>query len=458
MADEIRAIGPKVVGFTSTSNQNVPSLVLAKILKSRDPSLAIVFGGANCDGPMGAALHRAFPWVDVVVRGEAERILPDLVRDLVAGRAVRPQAGLCFREGERAVTIPQATGIPIAMDEIPTPTFDEYFERLAKTSFAAELQPKLALVYETARGCWWGAKSHCTFCGLNGSSMAFRSKSPARILEEVTTLAGRYRLLDFDIVDNILDFRYFRNVLPQLRELGYDLRLFYETKSNLQRDQVQLLRSAGVDRIQPGIESLSTPILTLMRKGVTAFQNVRLLKWCAEYGIHPSWNILYGLPGEPPDEYARMAQVVPSLTHFAPPVLGPIELSRFSPYHERPDEFGIEILGPSTWYRYVYDLDESTLIDLALIFEYRYSDGRVPDTYVSPLRREIEAWRDGRATSYRALRYRRGPGFLVIQDRRPNLERADYSFDDTEARIYLACRMARRAAAHATPGNWHDGH
>ena len=85
-ADEILAAGPRVVGFSSTFSQNVPSLVLAKMLKQRNPSLTVVFGGGNCDGPMGAALHRAFPWVDVVVRGEAERVLPELVRDLFAGR------------------------------------------------------------------------------------------------------------------------------------------------------------------------------------------------------------------------------------------------------------------------------------------------------------------------------------------------------------------------------------
>ncbi len=438
MADDVIALGPKIVGFTSTFNQNVPSLVLAKILKRRDPALSVVFGGANCDGPMGAALHRAFPWVDVVVRGEAERILPGLVRDLIADRIVRPQAGLCFREGDISVSIPQA-GSDVAMDEIPTPTFDEYFERLARTSFVPELQHNVALVYETARGCWWGAKSHCTFCGLNGTSMAFRSKSPARVLEELTTLARRYQRLDFEITDNILDLRYLRDVLPQLSELGYDLRLYYETKANLRREQVQLLKKAGVDRIQPGIESLSTPILKLMRKGVTAFQNVQLLKWCAEYGILPAWNILYGFPGEPLEEYARMAEVIPSLTHLSPPTAGPIELSRFSPYYERAGEFGIDVLGPERWYRYVYGLDDATLMDLAYVFEYRHVDGRVPDTYAAPLLRAIEAWRANASTSYRALRYRRGPGFLVIQDRRSNLERADYSFDEAEAQIYLAC-------------------
>jgi ribosomal peptide maturation radical SAM protein 1 len=439
MADDVIAVGPKVVGFTSTFSQNVPSLVLAKILKLRSPSLSIVFGGANCDGPMGAALHRAFPWVDVVVRGEAERILPDVVRDLIADGTVRPQAGLCFREGDTSVSIPQVAGSDVAMDEIPTPTFDEYFERLARTSFVSELQQNVALLYETARGCWWGAKSHCTFCGLNGTSMAFRSKSPARVLEELTTLARRYQRLDFEITDNILDLRYLRDVLPQLCELGYDLRLYYETKANLRREQVRLLKRAGVDRIQPGIESLSTPILDLMRKGVTAFQNVQLLKWCAEYGIRPTWNILYGFPGEPPEEYARMTAVVPSLTHLTPPMAGAFELSRFSPYHERAGEFGIEVLGPEPWYGYVYGLDDVTLMDLAYVFEYRHVDGRIPDTYAAPLLREIEAWRANASTSYRSLRYRRGPGFLVIQDRRSNLERADYSFDEAEAQIYLAC-------------------
>ena len=439
MADDVRAIGPRIVGFTSTFSQNVPSLVLAEILKCRDASLSIIFGGANCDGPMGAALHRAFPWVDVVVRGEAERVLPALVRDLVAGAGVRPQPGLCFREGGRSVCIPQAGGAEVAMDEIPTPTFDEYFERLGRTSFVADLQAEVSLVYETARGCWWGAKSHCTFCGLNGTSMPFRSKSPARVLEEVETLARRYQQLDFHIVDNILDLRYLREVMPRLRECGYDLKLFYETKANLGRDQVQLLRSAGVHRIQPGLESLSTPILGLMRKGITAFQNIRLLKWCAEYGISPMWNIVFGFPGEPPDEYARMAEVIPSLTHFSAPALVPLTLDRFSPYHERPGEFGLEIQGPLSWYRHVYALDDAALMDLAYTFEYRHADGRDPETYVAPLRRAIEAWRATRSTSYRTLRFRRGPGFLTIRDRRPNLESADYSFDEAEAQLYLAC-------------------
>jgi len=445
-ADDVLAAGPRVVGFSSTFSQNVPSLVLAKMLKQRNPSLAIVFGGGNCDGPMGAALHRAFPWVDVVVRGEGERVLPGLVRDLLAGGRIRPGPGLCYRDGGQPVAIPQSGAAGVPMDAIPTPRFDEYFERLAKTTFATEVMRHVRLPYETSRGCWWGAKSHCTFCGLNGTTMAFRSKSDDRVVEELTALARRHERLDFTLVDTILDMRYFRDVLPRLRDAGCDLSLYYETKSNLRREQVRLLRKAGVNFLQPGIESLSTPILLLMRKGVTAFQNVRLLKWCAEYGIHVFWNVIYGFPGEPPEEYARLARLAPSLTHLAPPTLCRLAIHRFSPYHDRPAAFGLELLGPLPWYRLVYPADEATLAELAYNFDYRHADGRDPETYVGPLREAIEAWQTANAASYRALRYRRGPGFLVVHDRRPDLEPADYSFSEREARLFLACEDGATAA------------
>jgi magnesium-protoporphyrin IX monomethyl ester (oxidative) cyclase len=140
------------------------------------------------------------------------------------------------------------------------------------------------------------------------------------------------------------------------------------------------------------------------------------------------------------------ARLVPSLTHLAPPALCRLAIHRFSPYHDRPAEFGLEVLGPLPWYRLVYPADDATLADLAYNFDYRHSAGRDPETYVGPLRVAIEAWQAANAGGYRALRYRRGPGFLVIHDRRPNLEPADYSFSEREARLFLACEDGATAA------------
>jgi ribosomal peptide maturation radical SAM protein 1 len=177
------------------------------------------------------------------------------------------------------------------MDEVPVPRFDEYFRRLEKSPLATTILPQIP--FETSRGCWWGMKAHCTFCGLNGLDMKFRSKSPARVVDELSAQAARHAVLDFTAVDNILDMKYFATLLPDLAARKLDFGFFYETKSNLKEAQVVALEAAGVRAIQPGIESLSTPTLALMRKGVTAIQNIRLLKWCAMHGVRVVWNLLY---------------------------------------------------------------------------------------------------------------------------------------------------------------------
>ena len=434
---EVLSMSPRIVGFSTTFSQNAPSLVLAKLLKSHDPSIHVIFGGSNCDGPMGEALHHAFPWVDTVVRGEAERVLPQLVRDIFSGR-VRAQPGLCYRENGERIVIDQASS-DIPMDEVPLPNYDEFFERLSRSDSCAEIRPHLIIPFESARGCWWGAKKHCTFCGLNGSSMAFRSKSPELVLEELLIQARKYGQLNFYAVDNILDMRYIRDVLPRLRDSEYDFTLFYETKANLKKDHVRAMRQVGVMTIQIGIESFSTPILKLMEKGATALQNIRLLKWCAEFGINAEWNFIYGFPHEPSAEYDRMADLMKSLTHLQPPTfVSQIEVERFSPHFERPHEFGLKLLGPRGFYEFVYPCDDKLRADLAYIFDYAHEDGRNPNDYLTKLNEQVDYWKnefrdDG------VLEWRRGPGFLSIRDRRPGLDKYDYSLADTEARIYLAC-------------------
>jgi magnesium-protoporphyrin IX monomethyl ester (oxidative) cyclase len=189
-ADEILSADPAVVGFTAVYSQSIPSAALATMLKARAPDVRIVFGGASCEGPMGPALLEAFAAIDVVVRGEAEGVLPDLIASLIDGSPVPRRAGVCFREAGETVEIATDESVRVPMDEVPVPIFDEYFERLERLGLARQILPQVP--FETARGCWWGMKAHCTFCGLNGLSMSFRSKSPERVLDEVSSLALKH--------------------------------------------------------------------------------------------------------------------------------------------------------------------------------------------------------------------------------------------------------------------------
>lgn len=445
-AQDVLAEKPDLVGFTTTFTQTVPSLALAVRLKKRDAGLLTILGGAHCDGPMGRALHKHYNFVDFVLSGEAERTFPALLDALERGEGFESIGGLYYRDQAGASNGGAADASnQVPMSDVPTPDYDEYFSRLAGLDLAREIGGEIQLPVETSRGCWWGQKHHCTFCGLNGSSMTFRSKEPAEVASQLLTLSARYRRTRFEAVDNILDMTYFTTVIPWLktvRDSGWDISLFYETKANLGRHDLSLLSDAGIHRIQPGIESLSSPILRLMKKGVTAMQNIQLLKWAKELGIAVVWNLIFGFPGEEPSEYDRMAQLVPLLSHLDPPTLQPLCLERFSPYFDNSDAYGLNGVHPATWYRFVYNMDDALMHDLAYDFEYA-TTGRLPSEYVKPLAQSLDTcWNQFRTTPASSLTYRRGRGFLEVRDHRRGMRCRELTLTGLDAAVHLACDSA----------------
>jgi ribosomal peptide maturation radical SAM protein 1 len=368
VASDLAGLCPDVAGFTTAFQQNAASLAAARALKQASPRTRTVFGGANCDGPQGAALHRAFPFVDFVVRGEGELAFPELLSALADSGTGRLTgiAGLCHRAADgTTVANPMATR-PLPPASIAAPRYGAYFDRLDSCVAAAWAEPKLLV--EGARGCWWGEKHHCTFCGLNGSSMQFRSKPAGDFVTEVLDLAERHQILDFIVVDNILDPGYFGSALPALAATGYDLRLHFEVKANLRREQFSALRRAGVVQVQPGVENLSTRVLRIMDKGVSGCQNVRALRDAQSAGVTMTWNYLYGFPGETDEDYTAVIDQMPALHHLDPPTgQARIVIERFSPYFDRPD-LGFDILRPAIQYRHTYQLPEPELMELAYLF------------------------------------------------------------------------------------------
>jgi ribosomal peptide maturation radical SAM protein 1 len=387
-----------VVGFTSTFEQNVASLALARRVKAAHPGIVTAFGGANWEGEMGAELVRQFPFVDLACCGEADdsfpAVLAALARDSSPG-ALDQVPGVVHRLSDRdsdSVTVTGSAAMVTALDDLAIPDFDDFFAAVEASRVCRDVTPRLMV--ETSRGCWWGARSHCTFCGLNGGTMAFRSKGPDRVLEELAHLVGRHGVRQVNVVDNILDMRYFRTVLPRVAAELPGLDLFYEVKANLSHRQVAQLARAGVREVQPGIESLSDHVLELMRKGTTALRNVQLLKWCRELGVKVAWNLIYGFPGETPEDYAEMVPLLEAIRFLdAPTGCGPIRLDRFSPFHEHPDEFGMRGIRPLPPYAHLYPgVPEDALLRIAYYFDIDYDDGRVPETYAAPVIELCRAW------------------------------------------------------------------
>lgn len=437
-----------VVGFTSTFEQNIASLALAQQLKASYPRMRIVFGGANWEAEMGLELHSRFPFVDFVCSGEADYTFPALVAQLAKktkqSAAESQLPGLIYRSKGKSIYTGPAELVR-DLDAVPTPDFDDYFRELAESTVEASVVP--SLLFESSRGCWWGAKSHCTFCGLNGGAMSFRHKSAAATLKEVSGQLRKHRTYMLEAVDNILDMQYFREFLPALENARLGAQVFYEVKANLSRNQLRALRSAGVSRLQPGIESLSDHVLNLMRKGTTGLRNAQFLKWCQEYTIQAEWNILYGFPGETREDYAEMLALLRQLTFLHPPsACGPIRLDRFSPFHNEPARFGMRNVRPMKTFRHLYPFPDESLSRIAYYFEFDYEPGTDPRGYADEVIAFCESWR-AQPESGKLWAERQASGTLLLLDGRNNAAYSNISLSGMEQAVYEYCDEYHSAAA-----------
>ncbi|MEK6783887.1 MAG: RiPP maturation radical SAM C-methyltransferase [Nitrospirota bacterium] len=408
----------KLVGFTSTFDQNVASLTMAKLIKDLYPDVTIVFGGANFDGEMGLEHFRAFPFIDHVVVGEGEESCLPFVRQVLAGKTGGYPNGVTYRQGDKIMLTPNESLFSDFAKAGP-PDYDDYYALLAELGQTAQGLDRI-LLYEGSRGCWWGEKHHCTFCGLNAQSMKFRAKAPGQVLQEIADLSQRYDAVRFRLVDNIIDMAYIDNLFGKLAEDHCDLDVFIETKSNLQKRQIKTLAAGGVKCMQPGLESLSVNQLRAMDKGVTPMQNIICLKWSLYYHVMVSWNILLGFPGETNEDYQRQLDLIPSLLHLQPPeATGKFWLQRFSPYFTRPHEYGIRITGPGMAYEYVYDARQVDLKKIAYDFEYELDNWPVDPHLYQELVAAIEGWQRMHKSGDRPfLYYSKAPSYVTIYDGR----------------------------------------
>jgi hypothetical protein len=225
--------------------------------------------------------------------------------------------------------------------------------------------------------------------------------------------------------------------------------IFYEVKADLKADEMQVMADAGVRRIQPGIESLSTPTLKLMKKGTTSFHNLRFLRNCALYGITPLWNILVGFPGEAEDAiFEKYLVDLPRLVHLPPPItVATVAFQRFSPYFTQAKEYGLD-LRPAEYYHFIYPFPEEVLSRLGYYF---VDDNRsapyaqVTARWVQALRDAVADWRrrwEGDAGAPRAELYFTGDG--GVYDTRSG-DRVTHRLDALQLEVLESLEIPRKS-------------
>ncbi|MET0247290.1 MAG: RiPP maturation radical SAM C-methyltransferase [Sphingomonas sp.] len=354
-ADRIAAERPSLLGFTCMFDQTIASVALARLVRLRAPGTMIALGGYAVRAPTAQTVMHAFPWIDAICMGEGEPAILGLAEASVGQIPLESVPNLLMRGADGELHETEAAPL-IDLDRSPAPDYDDFFDDLrtleADHAVAIDIE---RLPLENSRGCWWGQKSHCVFCGIADSDMVYRARSPDSVIAALDRTARRHDIHAFRFSDYILPQAYYRTLLPRLAAHPVRYTLTGEIKANVKPEWMAALAAAGFTEVQPGIESLSDKVLATMHKGVAAVQNVHTLLLGKGAGVLVHHNLIYGFPDDEAGDYRRMLASLPRLFHLDPPSTRlPVQITRFAPLQEQPERFGLEEAHPAADYQMIF--------------------------------------------------------------------------------------------------------
>ncbi len=290
----IADLKPAVIGITMMSPVLLSGMETVSVARKAAPDSTVVVGGAHPSALPQECLEDN-PQIDIVVIGEGENTLLEIVHALDDGEELDDIAGIVFRKnGKTVVTAPRA---PIAdIDSLPLPAYNLFpMEKYKTHPPYGRKTPYVNMI--TSRGCPF----HCTYCSNSVFGRKMRLQSPEKILSEMEFLIGKYHIKEIHFYDDCftLNKKRTRTICEEILRRKMKVIWSCTTRVDLVDEELlKLMRKAGCWLIAYGVESGSPKILKEMEKGVTVEQIEKSFKLTRKAGIRTLGYFMLGMPGE----------------------------------------------------------------------------------------------------------------------------------------------------------------
>jgi radical SAM superfamily enzyme YgiQ (UPF0313 family) len=280
-------------GFSTVCSSYPLTLRIAAEVKRTHRQSIVVLGGPQAS-VVDVATLKAFPAVDVVVRGEAEQSLPQLVEALTGSHPIEEVPGITFRRN-RDVARNQDAPLIQDLDSLPFPAFHLFPDVRFCRHFPLEL----------GRGCPFA----CTFCSTNDFfRRRFRLKSPAHMIDEMRRVRQTYGINSFELVHDMFTVDR-KRVVAFCEALLASREEFYWGCSArtdcVDEELVALMARAGCRGIFFGIESGSSRMQKIIDKGLDLDDSEQRIRSCDKYKINTAVSLMAGFPEETTEDLRR---------------------------------------------------------------------------------------------------------------------------------------------------------
>jgi radical SAM superfamily enzyme YgiQ (UPF0313 family) len=311
-----------IVGFTATSPMIKHAKDLAGKIKGANPESLIVLGGAHASVLPENVLQDIN--IDVVVRGEGELTMLELVQAIERKTSFENIRGLSYKQGGQIIHNPTRELI-MDLDSLPFPARkligqDKFLEIGYK-----KYGDKGAWVF-SSRGC----PSCCTYCASNGVwTRRWRARSPANIVKEIRELVNEYGVDRINFADDTFTISKDRvsEFCNYLKKENLNVSWGCNIRANtIDKDLLKIMKDAGCTDVWIGVESGSPIVLQNIRKGITINQIKNAFMWSKEVGLKTRAYLMIGSPKESRETIQQTESLVDEIQ---PDVL---EFSIFTPY------------------------------------------------------------------------------------------------------------------------------
>ncbi|MCK5434488.1 MAG: cobalamin-dependent protein, partial [Dehalococcoidales bacterium] len=286
-----------VIGLTAITPTINTAIAIARQLKKAYPALPIVLGGAHATLLSEETLATA-PEIDIIVRGEGEQTIIDLLSALENKEPLDNIPGISYRKYGEVVSNPTRYK-NINLDSLPFLAYHLLpWRRYKPHPPHGRALPFAAII--TSRGCPY----RCSYCSKPIFGNKFRGQSPERVVEEVAYHKRKFGIKEFAFYDDVftLDKRRAQAIADEIIKRGLKIHWTCETRVNLvDKDLLRHIKQAGCYAIAYGIESASQEILDTLNKDITLDQAEEAVRLSQEVGLQTIGYFMIGSPGESPE-------------------------------------------------------------------------------------------------------------------------------------------------------------
>jgi radical SAM superfamily enzyme YgiQ (UPF0313 family) len=295
-----------IVGFTATSPMMKHAEELAEKIKERSHETLIIFGGSHPSVLPKNTLKNEN--IDVVVRGEGEITMLEVVQAVESGLPFDMVNGISYRNKENIIHNPVRELIE-NIDIIPFP---------ARKLMRQEKFLEIGYKKYGDRGAWVfssrGCPYHCTYCASCSIwTRKWRARSPKNIINEIRELIDEFDVDRINFADDT--FTISRKRVEEFCDLLKRGNLQISWGCNVRVDNVdkklfEMMKSAGCTDVWIGAESGSPIILKDIKKGITITQIKTAFKWSKEAELKRRAYLMIGSPKESEETILQTEKLV----------------------------------------------------------------------------------------------------------------------------------------------------